>query len=80
MSDDKPIKSLAGHVLATGDATDEEAMRLAAYALQDDPPPVTGKTRQDLERLIRKAEGREGQSERVRLAKAELERMGNEVR
>lgn len=75
---DRPIKSLAGHVLATGEATDEEAQRLAAYALGDDPTPVTGKSREDLERILAKAKGQEGQTERVRMIEAELARTADE--
>lgn len=73
---DKPIKSLAGHVLATGEATPEESARLAAYALQDDPPPITTKSKEELQRLLRKLEGVEGQEERRRAIKAQIERMG----
>lgn len=73
--DDKPIKSVAGHVLATGEATEDEARRLAAYALGDAAPERTTRTREDLERILSKIDGQEGQGERVRAIRAELERM-----
>lgn len=76
---EKPIKSLAGHVLATGEATTEESARLAAYALGDDPPPITTKSKEDLQRLLRKLEGVEGQTERRRAIQAQLARMDNEA-
>lgn len=67
-------KSTAGHVLATGSATPEEAIRLAAYALGDQPNP-TVKTKQDLERTLRVIEGREGQTERAAAIRAKIAEM-----
>lgn len=73
---DKPIKSVAGHVLATGEATEDEARRLAAYALGDAAPErVTERTKEDLQRILFKIEGQEGQSERAALIRAQLETM-----
>jgi hypothetical protein len=67
-------RSTAGHVLATGSATPEEAMRLAAYALGDQPNP-TVKTKADLERTLRTIEGREGQTERAAAIRAKIAEM-----
>lgn len=67
-------KSTAGHVLATGSATPEEAMRLAAYALGDQPNP-TVKTREDLERTLNKIDGQEGQTERAAAIRAKIAEM-----
>lgn len=69
------IKSTAARVLSTGEATDEEARSLAAYALGDAEPERTAHTRDDLERILSKIEGQEGQAERVREIKAQMERM-----
>lgn len=69
------IKSTAAHVLSTGEATDAEARALAAYALGDAEPDRTTRTKEDLERILSKVEGQEGQSERVREIKAQMERM-----
>lgn len=69
------IKSTAAHVLSTGEATDEEARSLAAYALGDAEPQRTAHTRDDLARILSKIEGQEGQAERVREIKAQMERM-----
>lgn len=70
---DRPIKSVAGHVLATGEATEEEAKRLAAAVLGDDSltPPVA-RTQDELRALLRKIEGVEGQSERAAAIRAQL--------
>lgn len=73
MTDD--IKSLAGHVLATGEATDDEAKSLAAYVVGDNSPERTAQTRKDLERILRKTEGREGYEERAAAIRAQLEQM-----
>lgn len=70
-----PIKSTAAHVLSTGEATDEEAKSLAAYALGDAAPLRTSHTRDDLARILSKIEGQEGQAERLREIKAQMERM-----
>lgn len=69
------IRSTAGHVLATGEATPEEAKSLAAFVLGDAEPMRTAHTRDDLARILSKIEGQEGQSERVREIKAQMERM-----
>lgn len=70
------IRSTAGHVLATGEATPEEAKRLAAAVLGDDSlTPAPEKTRADLERILSKIDGQEGQTERANAIRAELERM-----
>lgn len=69
------IKSTAAHVLSTGEATEEEARSLAAYALGDAEPQRTTHTRDDLARILSKIEGQEGQAERVREIKAQMERM-----
>lgn len=79
LSDNNPMtstRSTAGHVLATGSATPEEAMRLAAYALGDQPNP-TVKTKADLERTLRTIEGREGQTERAAAIRAKIAEMDN---
>lgn len=66
MTDKKPLRSVAGHVLATGEATEEEAMRLAAGVLGDDSlTPNTTKSPEDLRRTLAKIEGQEGQHERA---------------
>ena len=69
------IKSTAARVLSTGEATDEEARSLAAYVLGDAEPLRTAHTRDDLARILSKIEGQEGQAERVREIKAQIERM-----
>lgn len=74
MTDDRPIKSVAAHVLATGEATEEEATRLAGYALGDAAPARTTRSLQDLKRIASKLEGVEGQSERLPAVRAEIER------
>lgn len=74
MTDDRPIKTVAGHVLATGEATEDEASRLAAYALGDAAPARTTRSVAELKALARKLEGVEGQSERLAAVRAEIER------
>lgn len=69
------IKRTAAHVLSTGEATEEEARSLAAYALGDAAPQRTTQTKDDLRRILDKIEGQEGQAERVREIKAQMERM-----
>lgn len=69
------IKSTAAHVLSTGEATDDEAKSLAAYALGDAAPVRTTRTREDIVRMIAKLADVEGQGERVAAMRAELERM-----
>lgn len=70
----KSTRSLAGHVLSTGEATPEEARRLAAYALGDDPNPTT-RTKADLERTLSKIDGQEGQTERAAAMRAKIAEM-----
>lgn len=74
----RPIKSLAGSVLSTGEATDADVRRLAAAVLGDDSltPPVT-KSREDLERLLAKVDGVEGQTERAAEIRRQLEALGD---
>lgn len=75
---DKPIRSVAGHVLSTGEATDEEAKRLAAAILGDDSlTPPTTKSREDLERILSRIEGQEGQRERADAIRQTLANMGD---
>lgn len=69
------IRSTAAHVLSTGDATDEEARSLAAYALGDAAPVCTTRSLSDLQALYDKVNGVEGQTERTRAIRAEMERM-----
>lgn len=69
------IKRTAAHVLSTGEATDEEAKSLAAYALGDAAPMRTTRSKQDIQRMIAKLEGEEGQTERVAMMRAELAKM-----
>lgn len=69
------IKSTAAHVLSTGEATEEEARSLAAYALGDAQPQRTAYTREDLERKITKLSEVEGQAERVAEMRAQLARL-----
>lgn len=71
-----PIRSVAGHVLATGEATDDEVRRLAGAVLGDDGPMPSVKSREDLERILAKIDGVEGQSERANAIRAQLESMG----
>lgn len=68
------IKSTAGRVLASSD--DPEAKSLAAYVLQDDPPVQTTRNKNELQGLLRKIEGMEGQSDRYRDVQRQLEAMG----
>lgn len=77
---DKPIKSVAAHVLASGDATDEEARRLAGAVLGDDSltPAKPSKSREELEALLAKIEGVEGQTERADLIRKQLANMGGD--
>lgn len=70
------IRSVAGHVLATGEATDEEVLRLAGAVLGDDTPPPSVKSREDLTRILAKIDGVEGQTERANAIRAQLEAMG----
>lgn len=69
------IKSTAAHVLSTGEATDAEARSLAAYALGDAAPTRTTRSLSDLQALYDKVNGVEGQTERARAIKAEMERL-----
>lgn len=69
------IRSTAGHVLATGEATPEEAKSLAAAVLGDNSLTPSLKTREDLERILSKIDGQEGQAERANAIRAELGRM-----
>jgi len=67
------LKSKAGHVLATSD--DPDARSLAAHVLGEDAPaPV--KSFEDLQRILSKIEGQEGQHERTVAVRAEMERVG----
>lgn len=68
-------RSLAGHVLSTGTATPEEARQLAASVLGDEPPVRTVRTKRDLQRLLTKIEGTEGQTERAALIRRQIEEM-----
>lgn len=68
------IRSKAGHVLATSD--DPAAKSLAAYVLGDEDPARTARSREDLERLLSRIEGQEGQTERAALIRRQLEGMG----
>lgn len=71
------IRSTAAHVLSTGEATDEEARALAGAVLGDDSltPSRTTRSLSDLQALYDKVNGVEGQTERARAIKAEMERM-----
>lgn len=69
------IKSTAAHVLSTGEATDSEALSLAASVLGSDLTPNTGKSRADLERIIKKFGDVEGQADRVAMARSELAKL-----
>jgi len=69
------IRSTAARVLSTGEATDEEAKSLAAYALGDAAPVRTTRSLSELQALYDKVNGVEGQTERARAIKAEMERM-----
>lgn len=72
-----PIKSTAAHVLSTGEATDEEARALAGAVLGDDSltPSRTTRSLSDLQTLYDKVNGVEGQTERARAIKDEMEIM-----
>lgn len=60
------IKSVAGHVLSTGEATPDESKRLAAAVLGDDSlTPRPSRSLDDLKDLLRKVDGVEGQKERA---------------
>lgn len=75
----KNVRSTAGHVLATGEATPDEARRLAAAVLGDDSlTPDRTRSREDLTALLAKIDGMEGQSERAAEIRRKLEVMGDE--
>lgn len=69
------IRSVAGHVLATGEATGDEALRLAGAVLGEDAPTPSVKSKEDLTRILAKIDGVEGQSERANAIRAQLESM-----
>lgn len=70
------LRSTAAHVLATGEATDEEARALAGAVLGDSSlTPSTTRTKEDLERILAKIDGEEGQTERARAIREQLSRM-----
>ena len=71
------IRSTAAHVLSTGEATDEEARALAGAVLGDDSltPSRTTRSLSELQALYDKVNGVEGQTERARAIKTEMERM-----
>lgn len=76
MTEKPSIRSLAGHVLATDD--DPEKRRLAAAVLGDDSLiPDHPKSKEDLERILSKIEGQEGQSERANAIRQALANMGD---
>jgi hypothetical protein len=70
------IKQTAGHVLSTGHATDAEAKSLAASVLGDDTAPRSTRSLAELESLLSKVQGQEGQTERTNAIKAEIARRG----
>lgn len=75
-----PIKSKAGQVLA--DPTqDAESKSLAAYVLGDREAaritaPKPTRSREDLERILAKIDGQEGQTERAAAIRAQLSKEG----
>jgi len=71
----KSIRSVAGHVLSTGQATDDEVKSLAAYALQDDAEPRTVKSLSELRQLLAKVSGTEGQHDRANMIQSEITRL-----
>lgn len=73
-----PIRSVAGHVLATGEATDDEALRLAGAVLGEDAPTPSVKSKEDMTRILAKIDGIEGQGERANAIRAQLGEMGDE--
>ena len=70
------IRSKAGHVLATSD--DADARSVASYVLSGGEPVSAPSTRsqEDLERILAKIDGVEGQNERAAAIRAQLEAMG----
>ena len=67
------LKSKAGKVLATSD--DADARSLAAHVLGEDiPAPV--KSFEDLQRILSKIDGQEGQHERAAMVRAEMAVIG----
>jgi len=69
----RSLKSKAGHVLSTSE--DADARSLAAHVLGEDAPaPV--KSFEELQALLIKIEGVEGQHERAVAVRAEMERLG----
>ena len=69
----RSLKSKAGHVLSTSE--DADARSLAAHVLGEDAPmPV--KSFEELQALLTKIEGVEGQHERAVAVRAEMERLG----
>lgn len=72
-----PIRSLAGKMLASSD--DPDVRRLAGAVLGDDSlTPPANKTKADLERILAKVDGVEGQTERAALIRKQLESMRDE--
>lgn len=69
-------RSVAGRVLSTGQATPDEARQLAASVLGEDPPVQTTRTKRELERLLQKIDGQEGQQERAALVRRQIAEMG----
>lgn len=69
------IRSTAARVLATGEATEDEAMTLAGYALGSQPQPRTARSLEELGALLSKIDGVEGQTERANAIRAEMEKL-----
>lgn len=70
------IRSKAGHVLATSD--DADARSVASYVLSGGEPLVSvTRSADDLQRLLEKIDGIEGQSERANMVRQQLAALEN---
>ncbi len=69
-----PLKTIAAHALTEGEATPDEVQSLAASVLAS-KPTETRKSKQDLQRILSKIEGQEGQKERAEAIRKTLEEM-----
>lgn len=70
------VRSKAGRVLATSD--DRDAKSVASFVLGGGGLADTERTKEDLERILAKIEGEEGQHERSNAIRAKLEALAND--
>jgi polyhydroxyalkanoate synthesis regulator phasin len=76
VTDKPPLRSLAGHVLSTGEATPDEARRLAASVLGEEPDVPPTRSERELRELLSKISDKEGQHERVQEVRRQLASIG----